>query len=275
MLLQALVAPVEDFSRHSHWNLGSRIIPQLGQPVANGVPLRQLAQVGERDCVLGLDPALGCGTVQVLHPAIWIGDGTAEVVVGDILPVAWRVGDLLGMGRGRRCQQQDQSSEAPHRVNPFRLKPDGTERAPRSEAGIPREAARATWAPRGSVADRARSRSSAPPRRTSTCSRRRRFPRGPAGQLSIRSLKPTPTAAQNFWRAPLGSRSTSSASSTGGDRSQAFADQPENFHLLRQAGVPKRRRSHFRGERHQHFCRVPDQEGVGQAQDPIPRRCGR
>src|SRR6185369_16915141 len=31
--------------------------------------------------------------------------------------------------------------------------------------------------------------------------------------------------------------------------SQAFADQPENFHLLRQAGVPKGRWAHFRGER--------------------------
>src|SRR4029450_9787014 len=37
-----------------------------------------------RDCVLGIDPLLDLGGVQILHPAIRVGDLRTEVVVHDV-----------------------------------------------------------------------------------------------------------------------------------------------------------------------------------------------
>jgi len=72
-----------------------RIIPQLPDAAAELVADRQRVEILEGDRILRLDPLLHVRRIEVLHPAIRIGDVRPEVVVHDVPFVRLRVGQLL------------------------------------------------------------------------------------------------------------------------------------------------------------------------------------
>ena len=93
--------------------------------------------------------------------------------------------------------------------------------------------------------------------------------RRPGGQCSIRSSKATPTRPQNRSSTPRGSLSTSSRIEDGRRLAGARLHVAEDLDLLRQPGVAEHRLAHLRGEAGKHLGRMPDQERVGEAEDPL------
>jgi hypothetical protein len=53
------------------------VVPQLGQPLPERGAFRDPLEEGERDLVLGFDPGLGVRGVNVLQPAVRIGNALA------------------------------------------------------------------------------------------------------------------------------------------------------------------------------------------------------
>ena len=57
------------------------VVPELRQPLADRLALRDLVEIAERQLVLGLDPGVRVGRVRVFQPAVGIGDLRAVIVV--------------------------------------------------------------------------------------------------------------------------------------------------------------------------------------------------
>src|SRR5262249_30873945 len=107
-VLQALVVVVEVALAAAEGHAEALVVPELGELVLEGGARRQLLEVAEGDLILGLDPGAGLGRVEVLHPAVRIGDLGAVVVVDGVAVPRRRVGEggrrgrrLRGRGRGR------------------------------------------------------------------------------------------------------------------------------------------------------------------------------
>src|SRR5947209_7260776 len=82
--LQAGVARVEPVAALVVRRADARVVVEIGDALLERVAHRQRVEVLERDGVLGIDPLLHFGRVQILHPAVRIGDLRAEVVVHHI-----------------------------------------------------------------------------------------------------------------------------------------------------------------------------------------------
>ncbi len=107
LLLEAFVAVVEPMTsfveRHRHL----RVVPQLADSRLERVAKRKRVQVLEGDGVLRCDPLLHCRRVEVLHPAVGIGDLRAVIGVDDIA-FAWRrVCDRRRLRQRRRGDSEE------------------------------------------------------------------------------------------------------------------------------------------------------------------------
>src|SRR5205085_4746032 len=94
-------------------------VPQLGQPLADGLALRQAVQVAEGERVFLLYPPLHFGRVEVLHPAIRIRDLAAGIVVDGVAAVRLGVDEPGG---------EQQRSECPHPASIASGRPPSIER---------------------------------------------------------------------------------------------------------------------------------------------------
>ena len=77
---------------------------QSGEASQEVVSRRELVQVGPADRVLGVDPPPGLCAVDVLQPAVGIGDLGAVVVVDDIALAGVRVVRGRGVGECGRVR---------------------------------------------------------------------------------------------------------------------------------------------------------------------------
>ena len=73
LLLESRVTAEDQPSRLAEWHPRLRIVPDLRKPLPDGLPGRNLLQVPEGQLVLG--------TVQILQPAIGVGDSRAEILL--------------------------------------------------------------------------------------------------------------------------------------------------------------------------------------------------
>ena len=73
-----------------------RIIPKLGQSLAQAIPRRNFVKVGKGQRILGGNPGAGLGRIDIFQPAIRIGDPCAVVVVVLFGGACGRVGERVG-----------------------------------------------------------------------------------------------------------------------------------------------------------------------------------
>ena len=78
LVLKAGVVDVEGPAPLLRGDAKPLVVPELGEPFPDLLPLGDVLQVGEGDLVLGLHPGLGLGAVVVLQPAVGIGHLGAE-----------------------------------------------------------------------------------------------------------------------------------------------------------------------------------------------------
>ncbi len=96
LLLEAGVAAEPELSRLPHRHLGSRVVPQRREPLPDRVAPREPVQVCERERVLGRDPRLRGGRVEILEGAVRVRHAAAEVGVAPVRLGSQRVAPLLG-----------------------------------------------------------------------------------------------------------------------------------------------------------------------------------
>ena len=88
-----------------------RIVPQLGDAAAEDVPHRQRGEVGVGDGVLRRHPGGGLRRVQVLQPAIGIGDDCGAEPVGDVHRARFGIREGARLGRNLRRHRWDEQGD--------------------------------------------------------------------------------------------------------------------------------------------------------------------
>src|SRR5262249_46327936 len=81
LVLQSVVLADEIALALLEWNAISLKVPQAREPGLDAVARRNPLQIAEGDLVLIIDPVLELRRVEILHPAVGVGDLGAVVII--------------------------------------------------------------------------------------------------------------------------------------------------------------------------------------------------
>src|SRR6185437_3356807 len=107
LVLQAVAVGIEPVAAEVLGRAPALEIPDPCQAIENVLPARARIEETARELRLLLHPGAGRGRIDVLHPAVWIGDANAVIDIDMVATHRRRIDDLRIVSRGMSSGKEE------------------------------------------------------------------------------------------------------------------------------------------------------------------------